>query len=47
LKALERVVISRLEREVREVAAALEEEERDESVRRKAWLATTRAERRR
>jgi vacuolar-type H+-ATPase subunit D/Vma8 len=47
LKALERVVIPRLEREVREVAAALEEEERDESVRRKAWLATTRAERRR
>jgi vacuolar-type H+-ATPase subunit D/Vma8 len=39
LKALERVVISRLEREVREVAAALEEEERDESVRRKRWLA--------
>ena len=30
-----------------EVAAALEEEERDESVRRKAWLAATRAERRR
>jgi vacuolar-type H+-ATPase subunit D/Vma8 len=39
LKALERVVIPRLEREVREVAAALEEEERAESVRRKRWLA--------
>lgn len=40
LKALEQVVIPRLEREVREVAAALEEEERDESVRRKNWLAS-------
>jgi vacuolar-type H+-ATPase subunit D/Vma8 len=41
LKALEQVVIPRLEREVREVAAALEEEERDESVRRKNWLASS------
>jgi vacuolar-type H+-ATPase subunit D/Vma8 len=39
LKSLERMVIPRLEREVREVAATLEEEERDESVRRKRWLA--------
>ena len=38
LKALERVVIPRLERDVREVAVALEEDERDESVRRKRWL---------
>jgi V/A-type H+-transporting ATPase subunit D len=38
LKALEQVVIPRLEREVRGVAAALEEEERDEAVRRKRWL---------
>ena len=40
LKALENVVIPRLEREAREVAGALEEEERDESLRRKRWLAT-------
>jgi V/A-type H+-transporting ATPase subunit D len=39
LKALEQVVIPRLERDVHEVAAALEEDERDESVRRKSWLA--------
>lgn len=39
LKALENVVIPRLEREAREVAAALEEEDRDESWRRKRWLA--------
>jgi V/A-type H+-transporting ATPase subunit D len=39
LKALEQVVIPRLERDVRDVAAALEEDERDESVRRKGWLA--------
>ena len=45
LKALEQVVIPRLEHEVRDVAAALEEEERDESVRRKAWLATAAADR--
>jgi V/A-type H+-transporting ATPase subunit D len=38
LQALEKVVIPRLEREAREVAAALEEEERDESFRRKRWL---------
>ena len=41
LKALEQVVIPRLERDVREVAAALEEDERDESVRRKNWLAAS------
>ena len=39
LKALEQVVIPRLEQEVRDVLAALEEDERDESVRRKMWLA--------
>ena len=39
LKALEQVVIPRLARDVRDVAAALEEDERDESVRRKSWLA--------
>ena len=38
LKALEQVVIPRLEREVHHVAAALEEEERDDAVRRKRWL---------
>ena len=38
LKALEQVVMPRLERDVRDVAAALEEDERDESVRRKSWL---------
>jgi V/A-type H+-transporting ATPase subunit D len=38
LKALEQVVIPRLERDVRDVAAALEEDERDESLRRKSWL---------
>ena len=41
LKALERVVIPRLEHEVRDVAVALEEDERDESVRRKRWLEAT------
>jgi vacuolar-type H+-ATPase subunit D/Vma8 len=35
LKALEQVVIPRLERDARELAAALEEEERDESLRRR------------
>jgi V/A-type H+-transporting ATPase subunit D len=39
LKALERFVIPRLEREVRNVAVALEEDERDESARRKRWVA--------
>jgi V/A-type H+-transporting ATPase subunit D len=39
-KALERVVIPRLESEIREVTAALEEEERDEWSRRTRWLAT-------
>lgn len=43
LKALERVVIPRLERDVRDVAVALEEDERDESIRRKRWLEATRA----
>jgi V/A-type H+-transporting ATPase subunit D len=38
LKALERVVIPRLDHEVREVTVALEEDERDESVRRKRWM---------
>jgi V/A-type H+-transporting ATPase subunit D len=47
LKALERVVIPRLEQEVRDVAATLEEEERDESVRRKAWLTRAPVEQRR
>ena len=41
LKALEQVVIPRLERDVRDVAAALEEDERDESLRRKSWLAAS------
>jgi V/A-type H+-transporting ATPase subunit D len=35
LKALEQVVIPRLDRDARELAAALEEEERDESLRRR------------
>jgi V/A-type H+-transporting ATPase subunit D len=39
LKALEQVVIPRLEREARDMAAALDEEERDESLRRRRWLA--------
>jgi V/A-type H+-transporting ATPase subunit D len=39
LKALEQVVIPRLERDLHSVAAALEEEERDESTRRRSWLA--------
>ena len=43
LKALERVVIPRLERDVRDVAVALEEDDRDESVRRKRWVEATRA----
>jgi len=38
LNALEIVVLPELEREVREVAGALEEEERDESFRRKRWF---------
>jgi vacuolar-type H+-ATPase subunit D/Vma8 len=33
------VVIPRLERDLHSVAAALEEEERDESTRRRSWLA--------
>jgi V/A-type H+-transporting ATPase subunit D len=43
LKAVERIVIPTLEREMREVTATLEEEERDESIRRKIWLARDRA----
>ena len=39
LQALEKVVIPRLEREARTIAAALEEEERDEFIRREEWLA--------
>jgi V/A-type H+-transporting ATPase subunit D len=38
LRALEKVVLPDLEREIREVTAALEEDERDESFRRKRWL---------
>jgi len=38
LNALEIVVLPELDREVREVAGALEEEERDESFRRKRWF---------
>jgi V/A-type H+-transporting ATPase subunit D len=45
LKALERVVIPRLERDIRDVSATLEEEERDESVRRRSWLAASRGRR--
>jgi V/A-type H+-transporting ATPase subunit D len=41
LKALERVVIPQLERDIRDVSATLEEEERDASARRKAWLAAS------
>jgi V/A-type H+-transporting ATPase subunit D len=39
LKALENVVMPELEREVREVAAAIAEEERDEAFRRDRLLA--------
>ncbi len=39
LSALERVVIPGCEAEVREVQSGLEEEERDDAVRRRAWLA--------
>lgn len=39
LSALEKSIIPALERELREVGAALEEEDRDETVRRKRWLA--------
>lgn len=38
LSALEQVVIPELERDLREVSAALEEEERDEFLRRKRWV---------
>ena len=44
LNALERVVIPRLERDLRQVSATLEEEERDESVRRKTWLTASRGQ---
>jgi V/A-type H+-transporting ATPase subunit D len=46
LKALERVVIPRLDQDVRDVTATLEEEERDESIRRKVWLVKTRGDHR-
>lgn len=39
LQALEKVVIPRLDKEAQVIAAALEEEERDESIRRTQWLA--------
>lgn len=39
LQALEKVVIPRLDTEARSIAAALEEEERDDSFRRKRWVA--------
>lgn len=38
LSALEQVVIPQLERDLRELLAALEEEDRDEFLRRKRWL---------
>jgi V/A-type H+-transporting ATPase subunit D len=40
LRALDQIVIPNLERERRAVAAAIEEEERDEALRRKLWLET-------
>jgi V/A-type H+-transporting ATPase subunit D len=40
LNALEKVIVPALEAERRRIAAALEEEERDESLRRRSWLAT-------
>lgn len=42
LSALERVVIPGYEAEVREVQSGLEEEERDDAVRRRSWLAARR-----
>lgn len=42
LNALEIIVLPELESEVREVAAALEEDERDESFRRKRWFGARR-----
>jgi vacuolar-type H+-ATPase subunit D/Vma8 len=41
LNAIEKVVLPRLDHEIREVGSALEEEERDEALRRKRWLAAT------
>ena len=41
LNALEKVVLPRLDDEIRGVTTALEEEDRDESVRRKRWLAAS------
>jgi V/A-type H+/Na+-transporting ATPase subunit D len=41
LNALEKVVLPRLDHEIRQVTSALEEEERDEGLRRKSWLAAT------
>jgi V/A-type H+-transporting ATPase subunit D len=39
LNALDLIVVPEIRRELREVTAALEEEERDETLRRKRWLA--------
>jgi len=38
LSALEKAILPRLDREMRELTAALEEEEREESSRRKVWM---------
>jgi V/A-type H+-transporting ATPase subunit D len=39
MNALDEIVLPRLERQIAEVGAALEEEERDEAIRRKRWVA--------
>jgi len=41
LNAIEKVILPRLDHEIRQVSSALEEEERDEALRRKRWLAAT------
>jgi V/A-type H+-transporting ATPase subunit D len=43
LNALEMIVLPGLEREIRDVASALEEDERDEAFRRKRWFQARRA----
>jgi V/A-type H+-transporting ATPase subunit D len=43
LNAIDMIVLPGLERDIREVASALEEEERDEAVRRKRWFQVRRA----
>jgi V/A-type H+-transporting ATPase subunit D len=43
LNALEMIVLPGLEREIRDVASALEEDERDEAFRRKRWFQVRRA----